>query len=268
MIASGMGRSEGGQAAVETALALPLLLFLVLGILQLSMAVHASLLAQYATFRAVRAGSLGHGDCVKMLHAAALALMPAYTRPFKRGLSPAGVGARLGAEWAARRGPLQVPEYNLARDGHDEAIVWIYRDSPTVAEVIALTSPGGVGEDLGFDQGITQAGLNAGARPTRLELRTVFWFPLRIPFANWVLSRMALANFGLKDYRAVNPLSPTETAAWTGSTGRLGADVGAELLARSNRGHYVLPILSVAAMRQITPLRLDHFSTQHCPPIP
>lgn len=263
-----MGRSESGQAAVESALSLPLLLFLVLGLLQLSLAIHASLLAQYATARAVRAGSLAHGDCMKMLHAAALALMPAYARPFKRGLSPAAAGARLGAEWAARRGPLDIPRYSLSRDGQDGEIVWIYRDSPTVGQVIGLTSAAGVGEHLGFDRELTAAELAAGLRPLRLELRTVFWFPLRIPFASWALSRVALANFGLKEYRAINPLSPTQHAQWTGSTGRLGHDVATELLSRIDRGHLVLPILSVAVMRQLTPVRLIHFSTQHCPPIP
>jgi TadE-like protein len=261
-------RSQSGQAAVEMALTLPLLIFMILGVLQLSMAVHASLLAQYATFRAVRAGSLGHGDCLKMMHAAALALMPAYARPYKRGLGPAAAAARLAGEWGARRGPQQIPRYDLTRDGHDESIVWIYRDSPTVSEVARLTTPGGVGEDLRFDSVLNAQDALLGRTPTRLELRTVFWFPLKIPFANWVINRMALANFGLRPYRAVNPLLPTQTANWSGSAGRLSPDVAAEMLARSNRGHYVLPILSVAAMRQMTPVRLTHFSTQHCAPIP
>jgi hypothetical protein len=263
----GTARLQSGQAAVESALMLPLLLFLILGILQLSLAVHASLLAQYATFRAVRAGALAHGDCIKMLHAAALALMPSYTHPFKRGMSGAALGARLGAEWVARRGS-GVPVYDLTRDGQDEPIVWIYRDRPTRGEVAGLTAPGGVGEDLTFDRALTPIEVANGVRPTRLELRTIFWFPLRIPFANWVISRIALAEFGLLPYRAVNPLNPTQTANWSSSPGRLSADVGAELLARAARGHYTLPILSGAAMRMMTPVRSRNFATQHCPPVP
>lgn len=259
---------QSGQAAVETALVLPLLLFLVLGTLQLTLAVHASLLAQYATFRAVRAGSLGHGDCVKMLHAAALAWMPAYARPYRPGFTPAQAGAQLGIEWGDRRGPRDVPRFNLARDGHDGAIVWIYRDRPTVGEVVGLTTPGGVGEDLAFDRALDTTAIAMGITPTRLELRTVFWFPLRVPFANWVISRMALANFGLQPYQRVNPLAPTQTADWRGTPGVLRSDVAAELVARAARRQYVLPILSAAAMRQLTPVRLSHFSQQHCPPVP
>ena len=51
-------RRESGQAAVETALTMPLLIFLVLGTTQLFRLLQARILAQVAAYRAVRAGSL------------------------------------------------------------------------------------------------------------------------------------------------------------------------------------------------------------------
>ena len=51
-------RRDSGQALVESALTLPLLVFMVLGTLQLFMMLHARIMTQYAAYKAVRAGSL------------------------------------------------------------------------------------------------------------------------------------------------------------------------------------------------------------------
>ncbi|HLM44600.1 MAG TPA: TadE family protein, partial [Myxococcaceae bacterium] len=66
-------RAERGQAAVESALTLPLTVFLMLGTLQLFLMLQGRIMAEYAAFRAVRAGSVRHGDCQAMTHAAILA---------------------------------------------------------------------------------------------------------------------------------------------------------------------------------------------------
>ena len=73
-------RAQRGQAAVESALTLPLAVFLILGTLQLFMMFQARLLAHYAAFKAVRAGVVNNGSCAAMNDAALLALMPAFTR--------------------------------------------------------------------------------------------------------------------------------------------------------------------------------------------
>src|SRR5262245_55612612 len=71
--------SDSGQAAVESALVLPLSLFVVLGFLQLFLVLQARILAQVAVSRAVRAGSVNHGDCEAMTHTAIAALLPSIT---------------------------------------------------------------------------------------------------------------------------------------------------------------------------------------------
>src|SRR5687767_15741362 len=70
---------ESGQAAVETALTMPMVLFVLLGTLQLFMMLQARLMAEYAAYRAVRAGSTHQGDCRAMLQAAIGALLPTIT---------------------------------------------------------------------------------------------------------------------------------------------------------------------------------------------
>src|SRR5688500_7914706 len=70
--------SESGQAAVEAALTLPLFMFMILGVLQLFLMLQGRVMAEYAVYRAVRAGSVNHGDCEAMKHAAILSLTPTF----------------------------------------------------------------------------------------------------------------------------------------------------------------------------------------------
>ncbi|HUB06951.1 MAG TPA: TadE/TadG family type IV pilus assembly protein [Myxococcales bacterium] len=71
-------RSESGQVGVETALVMPLTVFLILGIMQLSMMQQARLLTEYAAFRAVRAGAIDQINCKKMNAAALEAILPSF----------------------------------------------------------------------------------------------------------------------------------------------------------------------------------------------
>ncbi|MHB8879517.1 MAG: hypothetical protein ACYC8T_37970, partial [Myxococcaceae bacterium] len=76
------------------------MLFLLLGTMQLFLLMHARILTNYAAFRATRAGSVNHGNCQRMVHAALLSVMPAiesYMRP-----GPASPGAKLAAAFRKR----------------------------------------------------------------------------------------------------------------------------------------------------------------------
>src|SRR3954453_20200487 len=97
--ASGL-RRDSGQAAVETALTMPLMLFFVLTILQMGLLMQARNLTQYAVFRATRAGSVNHGDCTPMMHAAVASLIPSYVS-FAGGITGNGtLGDKLGRTFA------------------------------------------------------------------------------------------------------------------------------------------------------------------------
>src|SRR5579871_2571044 len=69
-------RQERGQAAVESAIVLPLFVFLILGILQLGLMHQARLLTKYAAYKAVRVGSLNNARKSKMEDAALATLRP------------------------------------------------------------------------------------------------------------------------------------------------------------------------------------------------
>ncbi|MBK8479810.1 MAG: pilus assembly protein [Proteobacteria bacterium] len=74
------GRHEEGQAVVESLLVLPLLVFLVLGVIQLVMMQHARLMTEYAAFNAARSGIVWNADRLIMENAAIISLLPTNER--------------------------------------------------------------------------------------------------------------------------------------------------------------------------------------------
>jgi hypothetical protein len=68
--------SQRGQAAIESALVLPLFMFLLLGALQLSLMHQARILAKYAAYKAARVGALTSADHTRMERAALAVLLP------------------------------------------------------------------------------------------------------------------------------------------------------------------------------------------------
>ncbi len=242
---------QSGQAAVEAALTLPLVVFLVLGTLQLFLMLQARILAQVAVYRAVRAGSLNHGSCLPMTHAALVTMLPTVART--------DTPQRLADAFSPRRHN-HFRMRSSSGDAFNEPMIEIVRESPDAGWVQGLAG----GEDLLFDQPTNDTG---ALRARTLEIRMVAWYYMRIPFANWVMSRMFLAHFQLQRYTAANPLMPTQKrAAWYGETddtiGRdrwPGGDLGDRMVQWSNQGHFVFPIQVSAAMRMMTPVMSEYF---------
>jgi len=248
-------RAERGQAAVESALTLPLTVFLMLGTLQLFLMLQGRIMAEYAAFRAVRAGSVRHGDCQAMTHAAILALLPTF-HSYLGGTSSGTPGQKLGRAFGAYKDN----DYRATGSSRNPstpsegAIVWIVRDSPLRTEV---PSP----EDRNFDQ--------PDSPNRRLEARLIYWYPLNIPFADWVISRMLVARLGWLSYEAQNPLMLTERARWQQTAvSTLETEIREEMIRRLNNRHYAIPIHASASLRMMTPARAIHFQTQNCSPAP
>ena len=223
--------SESGQALVESALTLPLQVLVVLGVLQLFLMLHGRLMAEYAVFRAVRAGSVNHGDCTAMTHAAVAALLPVITSAG----SPAEIGAAFGRHRNNR----------YFQGGHTGQIVELVREQPDPSTVP-------MDEEIWFDQ--------PPRRLMRLEVRMLFWFRMKVPFADWVMSRILLAHFGIAEYHAVSPFLATRTDAnWQDGGARFdlqpwpGGSIAANLGTWSSNGHYLFPIEVNATMRMMTP---------------
>lgn len=251
-----MASGEKGQAAVEAAIVLPLTLFLILGTLQLSLLQQSRIAAQYASFQAARTGSVHHGACKPMTDAALLSVLSNF-HSFIGDTTLAGSPAqKLGGAF----GRVRDNHYGGFRWGtwrspgtSQEAIVWIVREGrlPTVRDVVA------------FDQPLD------GGPPLRMEVRLVYWAPLRIPFADWVYARIAAARMVGMASPENDPLVPTRHsgANWAAAGHRLDAKVAAEFSRRIGAAHYVFPITVSATMRMMTPPSLSEFAQNECPAV-
>jgi len=250
---------ESGQAAVESALTLPLLVFMILGTLQLFMLFQGRVMTQYAAYRATRAGSVNHGDCIRMKHAAIAALLPTFVSFLGAGTAGGSAGAKLGNAFQLRQNNRYsgsgTPYDGSSDNGLNGPIVWIFREAPNAGAMRALAG----GQDRDFDQ--------PGTPIRRLEVRLVYWMPLRIPFADWVMTRIVLAQWGVMDYTAQNPMMQTQQANWT-SSGAFSPDTAVknEMAARYAMKQYVFPIQATSTMRMMTPAKANYWVTQDCIP--
>ncbi|WP_224243837.1 TadE/TadG family type IV pilus assembly protein [Hyalangium gracile] len=253
----GPQRGESGQAAVESALTLPLTLFLILGTLQLFMMLQGRVMAEYAAFEAARAGSRHHGDCKHMAHAALAGLLPSIVPYLGNGTPGSTPEEKLAMAWRQRVGSTENPDprYLPGVDGtHDGPVFWLVREQPLSADV---PHP----EDFRFDAPFQEGG------GMRLEVRLIYWFPLKIPFADWVMSHMFLASLGLRDFNGANPLMlARRQAGWKAGKSPRSLDDGIreELVSRLAARQYVFPIQATHGMRMMTPARARHFQNQNC----
>lgn len=68
--------TEHGQALVETAIIIPLFIFILLGILQMGLVYQSKVLLKYAAYRAARTGALVHGSPAAMTASAMAVMLP------------------------------------------------------------------------------------------------------------------------------------------------------------------------------------------------
>ncbi len=262
-----------GQAVVETALTLPLMIFLVLGTLQLFLAQHARFAAEVAVFKAARAGALTRGDCNRMVHTAVGALLPAITNILK---APGGTPQeKLVFAFAARRNNRFNPALDHRSDAtsksahYDGPIVWLDRSLSRNggANYVLDTSASTVGEDLSFD---------TPGDPIILSTELTFWFPLKIPFAGWVFWEFTMArwgNFGATHASATNPINPLGTkGSWVKSSTFADSGIGAEIYAHMaafgapGKNQFMMPIRTTYSMRMLTPPKDANFTPMNCVP--
>ncbi len=219
------------------------------------MLMQGRLFAEHAAYMAARVGSVQHGSCQAMTDAAILALLPSFTSYLGEGTPGATPGAKLATAWRERRNN----RYSPVLDNQSRDIVWLYRPSPLYS-ALNMTAADHNPQHR-FDHPDTNG--------YTLEVRAVYWYPLRIPFANWVMAAMYRGYLGLSAYNKVNPLMPVQTANdWNRSVAPSLAAFGSEYEARYNAKEYAFPVVGTAAMRMMTPPRASNFLRQNCDPAP
>jgi hypothetical protein len=231
---------------VETAIVMPLFVFTILGLLQLGLMHQAKLMAKYAAFKAVRAGSINRGDMTAMTNAALSVLMPMISRDDTvGGVRNTSTASKFTNAFNA------VAKSGGNRQGSGKPIVEVTICHPKRSDV---------DDKKDFDDPrvnpITPQ--NQSWRPfekTKLAIQVTFYYRMFIPFANGFLWYAAYGNESAKQIDAMKYALRTKKEK-DPSAGRNAKDGGgwtlASLKGDADQGKYIMPIRASYAMRMMS----------------
>lgn len=237
-------RDESGQAMVESAIVIPLMVFLILGMIQLVMIQHARIMTEYAAFNAARAGIVWNADKIIMENAAIISLLPTYEGLFKesdlgnpmqmlkrilqrallyqvnRRLPQAIDLLKNGAGQVIEKIPIGSQGQQVLNEHKDELLDRAEEMADQALQK-AITGALGGGDDRLVTVNIlnpTQGDFGQRGREidfddydrrdvNRLTVEIRYLYLMRIPFANWVIHQAWMAgNAGKRLYGAIwNP---------------------------------------------------------------
>lgn len=226
-----LSRRESGQAAVETAIVMPLFVFIVLGLVQLALMHQARLMTKYAAYKATRAGAIHNAKKKVMQNAAAAVLVPF-------------MAAQGDSKNPMNFKTTSASEYNQAWSTISGQIDdWV---AVTVCNPTQDMNP-----VRDFDKGEQAYG---GGRAnwknqsaTRLNIQVAFYYKLLIPFANGVLWWI---TYGEEKEEMLKLLRLGQKAESFGhQAGPDGQKLIADFKSQANSGTYILPIRASYGMR-------------------
>ncbi len=225
-------REESGQAVVESAIVIPLMTFLILGVIQLAMMQHARIMTEYAAFNAARAGIVWNADNIIMENAAIISLLPTYEGLFDQADlgNPEQMLKRIAQRALLYQVNNQLPKaVDLLKNGTSKILAGIpgkvgekvMQGKDKILDAAALVADTELqsmiksslgSSDLRFVQvnilNPHTAMFGANGREidfddfsklinrtaTRLSIEVQYLYMLRIPFANWIIHQAWLAG--------------------------------------------------------------------------
>ncbi|MFL5347669.1 MAG: TadE family protein [Hyalangium sp.] len=234
---------ERGQAAVETAIVLPLLVFMLLGVLQMSIAYQTRLLSEYAAYKVARSASVYRLDCDHMIGAGLMALVPSVSLGQLFPDTKAGMRQRFVATARTLIGDNRPPNRGV--------------NIPLIRVHYWVSGYTG----LPFDQQLEQ-----DEEPMKVHVRLAYFFEYRIPFANWIISRVWLASqTGQAWATGADPITPVRRTAGR-VTRATEASLDVDIVRQALQSNYfTVPLVSTWSMRMMSD-PIDGNTSGICPP--
>ena len=231
---------QSGQAAVESAIILPLFVFLLLGILQLGLMHQARLVTKYAAYKAVRAGAINNAKKDKMEYAALGVLLPLVSEGRSGGefIQTVNSASDFTKKWNS-------PGV-LANKMTDTGLnyVEVVTCGPTTGEANGS-------QELDFDDPQIAASDDWKANNrTKLRIQVTFNYRMPIPFANWVFFKAALN----KEIPMLMRMGKPKVAV---------SNFAAKYDTAASMGAYVLPIRAAYTMRMQSNLYISQLPSSN-----
>ncbi len=214
---------------VESAIVLPMYVFLMLGILQLGLMHQAKALTKYAAYKAVRAGALNNARVKEMERAALAVLLPltSWQVGGVENIAPVNGFGAYSAKWGrfALNRMLEPPFMKVAKV---DICGPVKGDLPSGAKEVEFDDPK-VASGSGWEQ----------HNRTKLRIQLTFNYRMPIPFANAVIHAMWLGQ----EVSSALRLGKRDLA-------RIAAHRDyAAYMAAARKGDYVMPIRAEYSMR-------------------
>lgn len=186
-------KNESAQALVETMIVLPVVIFFILGIIQLTLMHQARLMLEYAAFNAARTGSVWNANPARMRMAALLSMIA--SRPGWPHVASIGQIDDYGEMAMAAVQLISMGKATGAVEGWITAVMNLLGSEDSSADLgayslikVAILSPtqedANGAEEIDFDA----VGTSFDERKKgQLSIRVTYFYKLFIPFANWLI---------------------------------------------------------------------------------
>ncbi|MFT3709599.1 MAG: pilus assembly protein [Archangium sp.] len=239
---------QSGQAAVETAIVMPLFVFTVLGIMQLSLLHQARLLTKYAAYKAARSGAINRASMDVMERAAISVMLPMITRE-----TPIANGS--GGEQ---------PQYGLYKISDAQEFVRNYKDvadqrrnesagrqgsAPKKLIEVTVCHPlsGDLTAQKDFDDPDTNNNMSdwKAFENSKLSIQVTTYLHLIVPFANAFIWWSARGKFSQQRADTMKSLRMETDSANSENTDRKnfnGQYTLRDLEQEAERGSYIIPV--------------------------
>lgn len=255
-------RGQRGQSAVETAIVMPLNVFIILAIIQNGLIAQARVMTKYAAYRAVRVGAMNNARVDMMTNAALTTLLPVLATP-KNGTGPY-VFPDMSNMGSAAAEVGEAIALNTALKGSSLRPVQVTICNPVQSQLTSLyqsnfTPNGGSAgsaNEVDFDDPRASTEMGPGMSgntfsqfmATKLSIQVHFNYPMIIPFANAIISEIYLSQY-------IALVTVPDVLRMSGDQGGLpsmptsAAYQAAELWAATKTGAYLAPINVSYSMR-------------------
>ena len=254
-------RNTSGQAMVETAIVMPLFIFIVLGLIQMTQVYQTKSMLKYAAYRAVRAGAMHSMDVKKMEKEALVAMSPVISTLgyIKAPKSPIEIfafheiaGALNGIISKVDFSILKVVVCGPLKPWLSSGKYYNY-DGKTSTGEVDFDDPRNVYDNINLSSLHSWDGHRARElemfERTKLRIQIQYNHRLVIPFANWIIYQIFRGRKVMEELRLNQKANPLEALMDKIPTSIL--DVAAGM------GIYFLPMYANYAFRMQSNFKID-----------
>ena len=235
-------KARRGQSAVETAIVMPMFVFIILGLLQLGLMHQARLMTKYAAYKAARAGSIHSAKMTVMEGAAMAVLLPFMAQGQNQSelTFHATSGAEFATAWSQVKGNNQT-----TADGKKWVDVTICGPTTDLFKDNDFDDPT-------FDQSYAGGAAKWDkASSTRLNVQVTFYYRMPIPFANGILWWITHGEEDRETMRLLRMQTKIKSVGGTVNKQEDGSQTATidKFKDLANQGKYIMPIRNSWGMR-------------------